>query len=46
MTACEPAALDMFRTLHAASPGDGVVAFHLARLEAGETGVLVKMHDK
>lgn len=46
MTASDPGALEMFRALHAASPNDGVVAFHLARLEAGETGLRVKMHDK
>jgi len=46
LTAGDPAALEMFRVLHEANPADGVVGFHYARLQAGDTGLVVRMHDK
>ena len=36
----------MFETLAAERPGDGLVAFHLARLRSGETGAVIVMDEK
>jgi class 3 adenylate cyclase len=42
----DPGALTAFEALHAAHPEDGVAAFHIERLKAGETGSRVVMADK
>jgi class 3 adenylate cyclase/CHASE2 domain-containing sensor protein len=39
-------ALKLFEQLQADNPDDGCVAFHIARLRAGETGDVVIMRDK
>jgi len=36
----------LFRALHEERPKDGCVAFHLARIEAGARGVIIKMEGK
>jgi class 3 adenylate cyclase/CHASE2 domain-containing sensor protein len=42
----DPSALAAFEALQAAEPRDGLVAFHIERLKAGETGSRVVMADK
>jgi adenylate cyclase len=46
LAAGSAAALAAFALLHRMRPQDGLVAFHLHRLQAGETGELVVMPDK
>ena len=46
MAAGDAGALTAFMRLHAERPDDGLVAFHLRRLQAGEHGELVVMADK
>ena len=46
LAAGSDAALAAFALLHAQRPDDGLVAFHLQRLQAGESGELVVMPDK
>ena len=41
--ACDPAALPAFAALLGRASGDGLVSFHLKRLLAGSTGVLVAL---
>jgi adenylate cyclase len=42
----KPEAAELFCALHRDFPADAPVAFHAARLAAGENGVLVVMHEK
>ncbi|MDT8989455.1 adenylate/guanylate cyclase domain-containing protein [Curvibacter sp. APW13] len=42
----DPQALQTFEALAARYPQDGVVAMHLQRLQRGETGVQLVLHDK
>ena len=46
LAAGDSGALAAFLRLHAARPDDALVAFHLRRLQGGETGELVVMADK
>lgn len=46
MEAGEPSAIDDLRELVAKDPRDGLAAFHLARLERGETGSRVVFTEK
>jgi adenylate cyclase len=46
LAAREPGARDRFAALHERFPGDGLVAFHLARLERGEDGARVRLFEK
>ena len=39
-------ARDLLRELAGQRPGDGLVAMHLARIERGETGVLIRLDSK
>ena len=41
-----PGAAAMMEGLHGDNDNDPCVAFHIRRLEAGETGVLTEMHEK
>lgn len=46
MDANDPSALEAFRAIIAKDPGDGLAAFHLARLERGESGSRVVFSEK
>lgn len=46
MESLDPSALEEFEKLVAAYPGDGLAAFHLARLRRGETGSHVVFTEK
>lgn len=46
MAAEDPAAREAFAAAAAAFPDDPLIAFHLARLEAGERGALFELSDK
>ena len=46
LAAGDAGAMAAFTRLHDARPDDALVAFHLRRLQAGETGELVAMADK
>ena len=43
LAAGEPAAVEAFETLAEAAPDDPLVAFHLGRLKAGETGITLDL---
>ena len=40
------AVLGMFQALYREDPDDPCVAFHYRRLQEGETGTLIEMHEK
>ena len=42
----DPAAIDAFRELLHNAPDDGLARFHLARLQKGESGVVIVMEEK
>ena len=42
----KPEAAELFAALHRDFPADAPAAFHAERLAAGETGILVVMHEK
>jgi class 3 adenylate cyclase len=46
LSASDPLALDAFRKLAGQFPDDPLVAFHLGRLEAGESGSVVVLKEK
>jgi len=46
MEAEDPGALEAFQTAAAAHPDDALIAFQLARLQAGERGALIVMTEK
>ncbi len=42
----DPVSVQLFESLHARLPGDGLIAFHLGRLQRGDAGIRVVLEEK